>query len=298
MRECYKSIIDMKQIHIIVIDNAEDPDVGLRLIQTDCAGQIRSIQVESIPMKIYQCMLENITFLYICAKENLGYAKGNNLGAFIAKNYYGDSYYLFSNNDLSFPKSFSIEQLLKPMKKNESIGAVGPRIIDGNGNVQSPRKKIGAWKQLFLTYYDLLLPKTIKFTDKITDVDNHNCSQPCYWVTGSFIMVDATKFHEIQGFDEHTFLYCEEIILAERLQKKEYYMYYENDVSILHQHGQTVQSTFSAIQGIHISFQSMLYFYRTYRKLNRMIVILAQINYLLFALLFMLKKQVGQWLSK
>lgn len=298
INECYQFIIAANQIHAIIVDNCEDSSIGLQLVEKTTKSKAKKILIKNIKTEIYLYTLEGNPLLYVCAKQNIGYAKGNNLGALIAKSYYKDSYYLFSNNDLRFLQEFKIEQLLEPMKKNIRIGVVGPKIIGIEGAAQSPRKKISFWKQLFLTYYDLILPKKMKITKWITDVDNHNRSESCYWVTGSFLLADAAKFHESKGFDEHTFLYCEEIILAERLQQLGYHMYYENDIVLIHEHGQTVKSAFSAIKGIHISFQSSLYYYRKYRNLNVVLFVLARINYALFAILFIGKKSLGKLLCK
>lgn len=284
------NVSGVKDLHVIIVDNCEDSTTGLQIMEKKLQIRAEKLAVKKFEKEFYRFCYEDELILYIGANENLGYAKGNNLGAALANIYYHDRYYIFSNNDLSFCSPFSIDQLLRAMNENADIAVVGPSIIGLNGESQSPRKKINALKQLFLTYYDLLLPLNMKFTNRITDADECKESRACYWVSGSFLLVDAEKFHIVEGFDEHTFLYCEEAILSERLKQKNYKVYYENGVSLIHEHGYTVRSTMDVVRGIRFSFQSTIYYYKTYRKLQGWILLLAKINYSLFELLFRAKK--------
>lgn len=306
IRDCYQMIENSSCLHAIIVDNSEESAIGLHILRKECGNEPEKISVKANKengieridtMEVYRTIITGKPLIYICAKQNLGYAKGNNLGAKIAKECYGDDYYLFSNNDIRFLNKFNIEKLIAPMRRNNKIAVVGPEIIGLDGKQQSPRKIKSAWNQLFLNYYDLLLPKKLKFTDKITDVEFTDHSKECYWVTGSFMIVEAKKFQEIKGFDENTFLYCEEVILAERLRKQAYHMYYENSVKVLHEHGQTVKNAYSVLRGIELSFQSSLYYYTNYRKLNRIVIRFARLNYAVFAKLFAFKKKLGKAIS-
>lgn len=294
IRDCYEMITDSIEMHTIIVDNCEDSTYGMKLVEQAAESNFTRAEMDYSAAEVFQCRFEGRPLLYVCAQQNLGYAKGNNLGAEIARYFNQDDYYLFSNNDLHFPHKFAIQQLLAPMQREKEIAVVGPRIEDKNGNIQTPRKRSSAWIQLFVNYYDMLLPMGMKITDKITDVDKTEESRLCYWVTGSFFVADAFKFHQVEGFDNKTFLYCEEVILAERLLRQGFHMYYENSVTVIHEHGQTVKAAFSALKGIRISFQSALYYYQQYRDLNAIVKRLAQVNYFIFSIFFMLKKNIAK----
>ena len=188
-------------------------------------------------------------------------------------------------------RKISLANLQEPMKKEEAVAVVGPRIFGVDQRDQSPRRFSTAGNKLFLYYLNLLLPKNKKIK-RLLDVDQPRKSGKCDWVTGSFLYVDAVKFHEVGGFDEHTFLYYEEVILAERLRKKGYGMYYEDSIQIIHDHGQTVKNVFSVLKGIRISFESSLYYYRTYKNLPGWIAIIAKIHYKIFEILFSVKMKL------
>lgn len=234
----------------------------------------------------------NRELIYIATYENLGYGKGNNVGADFAKNHYQDEFFLFSNIDLKFPQKFSIEELLSPIKKNPAIAVVGPDIRTPAGEWQSPYKKISTFSALFLNYFDLLLPAPIKITRWITNVEKTEHSKSCYWVSGSFMAVRTEAFQKVHGFDSYTFLYCEEMILSERLLKKGYQIWYTNEIKAIHEHGQTVKSIFAVIDGIQISFESSIHYYREYRKMPMWIEEAARLNFRIFKSIFLLIKRM------
>ncbi len=294
MKECNKSFITSYDIHVIIVDNNVNEQVGLTFISDTEHAKIRTLTNSALPVPVYECICEDGSRItYVAARANIGYAKGNNLGAKVAKILFRDTYYLFSNNDLRFMEPIPIDILLTPMRDKEDVAVVGPSILSLDGSLQSPRKKPTVGIGLFVYYWNLLLPKRLKLERWITDIDMAAKTGRCDWVTGSFLITDAVKFHEVCGFDEHTFLFYEEVILAERLQKKSYRMYYTDSVKIVHEHGETVKSSFSILQGIDISFKSGMYYFRNYRNISKFVTILAYINYYLFRVLFRLKKAIG-----
>ena len=68
--------------------------------------------------------------------------------------------------------------------------------------------------------------------------------------------------------DEHTFLYCEEIILAERLMKKNYQCACCVETSVIHNHSYTVKKSLSKLKFIKSNLDSYDYYLKKYRELN------------------------------
>lgn len=295
LTEFWQKLQEKELLHVVIVDNSEkearqqeilDKLTGYRLTETD--NKVKN-------KKVYLGKLQNREYLYVAAEENLGYAKGNNLGAAVSKLYYPeDSYYLFSNNDLILPEKFSLRTLIAPIRENGDVAVVGPKIVGRDGEAQTPWKKTGPGRQLFLQYLDLMLPKFCKISKYITNLDilKTDVSRYVYWVSGAFFLVDAKAFQQVNGFDERTFLYCEEMILAERLLRIQKRMYYENQLMIVHEHGQTVKKAWKVLQGITFSFESSLYYYREYRGLSGFTEKMARANFSLFRLLFAFKKKL------
>ena len=296
IQECLQTF--KRDIHVILVDNSAEEQTGLTYLQQECHAQIEDTnQANTFRYKekeryVYKCRIYDMDVIYAAARENLGYAKGNNLGAEISRQLYQDSYYLFSNNDLQFSKTFDLEQLLKPLQEQEQVAVVGPKVVTESGEQQSPRKMPGVWQELFGYYWNLVLPKKMKLGRKLEGIDDRAVSGICDWLTGSFWIMDAAKFHEADGFDEHTFLFYEELILKERLQKVGYSMYYCDTVTVIHAHGETVKSTMGVLRGIDSSFQSSLYYFKEYRGVAKTIILMARCNYRVCMTLFRLKKAI------
>lgn len=292
--ECRNAFLKECDTHVIIVDNHDNEKEGLALLADIWQADIRELLVNRMTVPVYECICKDGSIItYVAARKNLGYAKGNNLGAKAARLLFRDKYYLFSNNDLRFPETFDIHTLIKPITDSDKAAVVGPCVLSVKGEQQSPRKKPTVGIGLFAYYWNMLLPKGFKFDKRITDVDFGAKSGRCEWVTGSFFIADAGKFDLVGGFDEHTFLFYEEVILAEKLQKMNYSMYYTDAVKIVHEHGETVKSAFSIIKGIDISFTSGMYYFKKYRHIPKPVIMLAYCNYHIFRILFRAKKAIG-----
>ena len=295
LKEFRQKLIEKDILHVVLVDNAEEGEKNLSLLEKLTGNKPVPAKADIGGKAVYKGNLEGLEYLYAAAWENLGYARGNNLGAAAAKHFYPeDSFYLFSNNDLRLPEDFSMDVLLSPMKKYEDVAVVGPKLVGTDGLTQTPWKKTGAGKQLFLTYFDLLLPKFCKITGLITNLDigKQDESRRVYWVSGAFFLVKADAFRKVNGFDEHTFLYGEEMIFAERLQRIHKCMYYERQIVVVHEHGQTVKKAWKVLQGISFGFTSCLYYFREYRSLPYIVGWLARLHFGIFRFLFSLKKKL------
>lgn len=298
LSNCYQFITDVKELHSIIVDNSEDYRNGLKTLEKVTQMQAKLMVAESVKERVFKTTFQGKELLYVCAEGNIGYAKGNNLGARVSQYYYGNTNYLFSNNDLHFTQKITLGNWEQLFQQNKDIAVIGPQIIDLRGKQQSPRKKTSAWNQLFMNYYDMLLPQIAKTSDSITDMDYNAVSQRCYWVSGSFMYIDGKKFRKVKGFDEGTFLFYEEAILAERLKKIDCVMYFDNEISIIHEHGQTVSQVFQILRGIQFSFDSCIFYFCKYCNLSKVVCVLAKINFIIFSLLFQIKKKLGKIFKK
>lgn len=110
-------------------------------------------------------------------------------------------------------------------------------------------------------------------------VDNTDCEQKVYRLIGAFFVVNLKNFNAVGGFDENTFLYAEELILAERALNRGYYMYYIPDVNVIHENGYTTNSKTKAfdVHQVRIRLKSDLYYYRKYRHYSIVKIFLTNI---------------------
>lgn len=150
-------------------------------------------------------------------KENLGYANGNNVGIRYALTLDVDTI-LIMNPDITVDNREILEKLYTLLNNHPQIGAATVSTIF-NGKINKPNEC--AW--MFMNKLQMLFSGTL--LKKLV----HNCYYPNIVansegyalvdiVQGCFFMIKLENMKKINYFDDNTFLYCEEAILARRLQ--------------------------------------------------------------------------------
>ncbi len=204
--------------------------------------------------------------------NNLGYAKGNNLGATFLIDNFNPQYLLISNDDIYNVDNEVIKQLIKKIEGLPKIAAIGPKIIQSNnGSISNGSPNPAKVKPLrFISWY-LFLPvhELIKSVRKIKTKNIKNQLQfelegVKYWISGCFMLLRTSFFCEVNMFDSNTFLYGEEMILSERLSQKGYKMYYYPEVSVWHKEHGAVAKSFDQKQKAILVFDSLTYYYLNY----------------------------------
>lgn len=188
----------------------------------------------------------------IYCNENLGYARGNNIGYQTAKKAYENSFMVIMNNDTIIKQTNFIELIFNSYNRN-SFHVMGPDIISlTDGGHQNPMKnacltkgklvktviKYTIW--LFLSQiglFEILQKKyrTISKYEKIEtekgqyeELNNKALHGSCLIFSPEFV-----KNNDIP-FNPGTFLYMEEAILALKCQQKGYNMVYDPSIEIFH----------------------------------------------------------------
>lgn len=172
--------------------------------------------------------------------ENKGYSFGNNRGIEYANKKYDYDYLIISNPDIIINK-------LNYKDLNGFDGcAVGPRIITSTGKNQNPfyvDKKIFAGleyyflkKRIKIGYYSIIAINKIKkmlFFAKMRFLKQK--TKKIFALHGSFIIL-SKRVIDCLGtvFDENLFLFCEEMVLAEELKKKNISSIYTENVEVSH----------------------------------------------------------------
>ena len=97
-------------------------------------------------------------------------------------------------------------------------------------------------------------------------------------VSGCFFIVDSKFLKEVDYFDENTFLYYEEQILASKVKSKNKKELIDNKVTIIHNHSVTIDKTIKRINKQKILKNSQRYFCKNYLHANIMQRALLQIT--------------------
>ena len=241
---CVESIekkIDTKNYHIVIIDNASPNYSGREL-------------------KRKFCDKDNVTV--ILNKENLGFARGNNIGYRYAVNVLKADFICIMNNDTLIEQNDFFEVICDEYKKS-NYGIMGPKIYLNEGRVNPVyvklpgvdffedllKKKKKEYKQMKLHLNYILVPckllrnqiyKILKIErksrfDGILSLECVNQRKEDVVLHGCCIVFSPNycgKYKE--GFDPRTFLYKEEELLYLRCKKKNMKIVYNPKLTIRH----------------------------------------------------------------
>ena len=171
---------------IIVVDN-NSPDDSCQMIK------------ERFPNVI---LIEN--------KENAGFPKGNNIGVKIASG----KYICILNPDTVVAED-TFDKILDFAKKQDNLGIVGCKLIDGTGNFL-PESKRGiptpfvAFTKIFSLY---------KIFQNIKSFGKYYASHISEYQTGkveilvgAFMLMEKQTYGEVGGFDENCFMYADDTL--------------------------------------------------------------------------------------
>ena len=233
---------DDKDVSFVVVDNTPNEENGNviseNLLKLGFA-QSENYNLHDMKFKHIRTFNRNgITVVYVSDEDNRGFAFANNLGAKVAKNIFAPEYLLFSNSDIQLPEVFELSILKKDLEDRKDVAMIGPKVVGLNEKDQSPGKYMSIYKRHIIP--NLLWPmhKAIPKLKQINyDVLNDAQDGEVYRIIGAFMLAKEKPFFEVDGFDEHTFLYAEEPILTERFRKKGYKVWYTNKVKIIHEQG-------------------------------------------------------------
>lgn len=90
-------------------------------------------------------------------------------------------------------------------------------------------------------------------------------------------MMKTDDFLAVNGFDPDTFLYAEEVILAERLKQINKQIYFLADVSVVHLGGSSTSNAMQNSKLKQILIESNSLYYRRYLQCNKLIIWLYKI---------------------
>lgn len=203
--KCVKSILSNLtglNYEIILVDNASSDDT-IKVI-----SKLKSPLVNIIENKV-----------------NLGFSRGNNIGAKQARG----EYLFFLNSDMLFLDN-SLTKMLNYYLTNPRVGILGPKLLNSDMSSQAsafpPQTAVNAFREFFLKQnaYSKYLPDT-------------NKPLPVWSVSGGAMLIKKTLFDQINGWNEKYFFYFEDLDLCRKIRQLKKQIIYFPDCQIIHYHG-------------------------------------------------------------
>lgn len=224
----------------------------------------------------------------IQALNNAGFASGNNEGAqYIVKKYH-PKYIFFANTDTIFPEK-NIVRCMEVLEADKKLGLVSTKMIGPDGKDQIATYCYPTYKQYL---QEMFWVKRRFMHDKKKYKAESSGIEYVDIVRGSFMFFRTEALIKAGFFDEKTFLYCEETIIAARLKKAGYCVGVISDCSYIHDHWETKDNQ-SEI-AIRRLYESRYYYAKEYIGINcfqkAIMKIIISYSLLEFRFIFFLKK--------
>ncbi|WP_407403648.1 glycosyltransferase family 2 protein [Sodaliphilus sp.] len=194
---------------------------------------------------------------FIENKDNVGFARANNQGIMMARG----KYTLILNPDTIVTEK-CIKGSIAHMEDNEHCGAIGLRMVDGNGRFlpESKRAFPTPWVA-FCKIFGLskLFPRSPHFAKYhlryLSDREKHVVDI----LSGAYMLCRTSMLQSIGGLDEDFFMYGEDIDLSFRLNRDGYQNWFL-PLDMIHYKGESTKK--GTMQYVRIFYEAMLIFYR------------------------------------
>lgn len=197
------------RMEILVTDNHSD-DESMGFIRAHLQGRERVTIVET--------------------RANLGYGKGNNEAAKLARG----EYLLIINPDNTLPPD-GVESMLAYLRDHPDTGVVGPALVYPDGTVRPSARPFPTPADLFRKRLNpagwhaaFELKRRQEQTKDAIDVD---------WMVGACLLMKTSLYRSLGGFDERFFLFFEDIDLCRRIRAAGKRVVYLPRISVLDRKG-------------------------------------------------------------
>lgn len=178
-------------------------------------------------------------------KDNLGFAKGNNVGFVYAKQNYNPDFILLVNNDIIFNNdAFADRMIIEYEKKRFDVA--GPKIW--SLSAKKEQNPVPARMQTVPSLHKRIVYLTVRIvcsyipflnTYLMDTKDNHSSYIPLkesedYMLYGAFLIFSKNYIQKFDGIYSQTFMFVEEDILKWRVTENHLKMLFLPTLSVLH----------------------------------------------------------------
>ncbi len=194
----------------------------------------------------------------ITNKQNVGFAKANNLALRVARG----KYILLLNPDTIVNEN-TLREMLSFMESHEEVGLAGCKILNSDGTLQLACRRgfPGPWTSFCkVSGLSSMFPKSKLFARYNLTYLDENKSYEVDAVSGAYMMIRKTVYDKIGGLDEQFFMYGEDLDLCYRVQKSGAKVYYVHSAQIIHFKGESTKR--SNINEPRIFYDAMRIFVR------------------------------------
>ena len=279
----YKTYLDTERLVGDILSRRIKHDI--RIVIVDNASPNESFEYLNNALK----NLDQIEIIQ--SSCNAGFAKGNNVGLRLLKNY-SPSFALVLNNDVHFDVEI-LDHLVEMYSKLNSPGIISPlQKLPENKSLEAYKWTCNTFWDDFLStcgimrffYNKSFIPEVNAGENRVQCVD---------FIPGCFIFIDYNLFESIGFFDESTFLFCEERLLFKQMQKKNRQNYFILDCFYVHEHSKTINNEVSLLKQKRLLLEGYIIFTQKYRRFPQLKVFLLKFAFIIYSIKTRLKFVFG-----
>jgi GT2 family glycosyltransferase len=213
-------------------------------------------------------------------KQNVGFPKGNNIGVAEAKG----EYICILNPDTVVAED-TFEKVLDFARKQNNLGIVGVKLIDGTGNFL-PESKRGiptpwvAFTKICSLYK--IFPKSKLFNQYYAQHLSENQTGEVEILVGAFMFLKKELYDEVGGFDEDCFMYSDDIDLSYMVLQKGKSNYYFHETTVMHYKGESTTKDGTYMKRFQ---EAMAFFYKKHFKVSFLFSVFMKIGIVFFSII-------------
>jgi len=292
---CIESILQEypEEVNIVVVDNASD-NGSLSEIEASFSKRTKvGYWYEAENKREY----DDFNILLVQNQKNGGYAVGNNVGLKVAYSL-GFRYLMVLNNDTMFSGT-ELRGLTNVLDEYPDALCVGPILYKADRktfDLNCAKRRATYFDFFRLSYFGRWLKtkrwqKEYYYLSKDPQIDK---VMPVDLISGACMMFDAERITQVGYFDEGTFLYYEEDILAEKAKRNGYRFYFQPNVCLVHEGAKTMKNHSHSEITLRSSYSSAVYYLTKWRGTSLLTARLFCIGKYLFMKLYLIKKGISK----
>lgn len=249
----YSGNIKMKELAIVILNYN-----GRKHLETYLPAVVQYAQGHSVVVIDNASTDDSCSYLALnfsdveCIQltENHGFAKGYNEGLATLNGKFQN--YLLLNSDVEPTESY-LKPLLEQINK-EKIAAVQPKILSYTR--KSYFEHAGA-SGGYIDRNGFPFCRGRIFGECEIDLGQYNTAEQVFWASGACMMVKASVYHSLGGFDNAFYAHMEEIDLCWRMQHAGYEIWVEPSAVVYHLGGGTL--AYDSPKKTYLNFRNNLY---------------------------------------
>jgi N-acetylglucosaminyl-diphospho-decaprenol L-rhamnosyltransferase len=150
----------------------------------------------------------------IALRENVGFARGNNIGIDAASG----GYLLLMNAD-AWPAEGAVDALVACAERSPRAGVVAPRLLNHDGSLQRSVRAFPTLWRLATEYFFLrkLAPRSRVLNAFYAGGFDHDLERDVDWVKGAVLLLRREAVEAVGAFDSAFFIFSDEVDLCYRL---------------------------------------------------------------------------------